>query len=115
MAPVSMTMSDPNPDFKVTILFNVKKLENGTRYICNGRPIESRINGKSHMVYRTAPFSITLSYLVFKVRPFFDTEYLTLIDLLPTFQGYNNIQRPITRLIVSRVRSINGSVSSDLE
>jgi len=34
-----------NPDFKVTILFNVEKLENGTRqsYIYNGRPIESRI------------------------------------------------------------------------
>ena len=33
------------PDFKFTILFNVKKLENGTRqsYIYNGQPIESRI------------------------------------------------------------------------
>jgi len=31
MAPVSMTLSDLQPDFKVTILFDVKKLENGTR------------------------------------------------------------------------------------
>ena len=36
-------------------------------------------NKKSHMVYRTAPFSMTLNdpNLVFKVTPFFDTEYLT--------------------------------------
>jgi len=30
------------------------------------------------MIYRTAPFSMTLvSNLVFKVMPFIDTEYLT--------------------------------------
>jgi len=54
------------PDFKITILFNVKKLENGT-------------NRKSHIVYRTASFSVTLNdpNLVFKVTAFFDTEYLT--------------------------------------
>ena len=36
-------------------------------------------NIKSHMVYRTAPFSMTLatSNLAFKVTPLFDTEYLT--------------------------------------
>jgi len=28
---------------------------------------------------------------------------VTLSDLYPTFQGHNNIQRQITRLIVSRV------------
>ena len=31
MAPVSMILSDPNPDLMVTIIFNVKKLKNGTR------------------------------------------------------------------------------------
>jgi len=37
------------------------------------------INRKSHMVYRTEPFSMTLNdpNLVFKVTPLFDTEYLT--------------------------------------
>ena len=44
-----------NPDFKVTILFNVKKLENGTRYL------QWPTNRKSHVVYRTAPFSTTLN------------------------------------------------------
>jgi len=34
-------------------------------------------NRKSHMVYRSVPFSMTLKDLVFKVTPFFDTEYLT--------------------------------------
>jgi len=36
-------------------------------------------NRKSHMVYRTAPFSMTLTTpnLSFKVTPLFDTEYLT--------------------------------------
>ena len=36
-------------------------------------------NRKSHMVDRTAPFSIILNdpNLVFKVTPVFDTEYLT--------------------------------------
>ena len=31
---------------------------------------------------------------------------MTLTDLQPTFQGHNNIQRQITRLLLSRVRSI---------
>jgi len=46
------------PDFKVTILFNVKKNSKMVQdsYIYNGRPIESR-----NMVYRTAPFSVTLN------------------------------------------------------
>jgi len=41
--------------------------------------LQWRTNRKSHMVYRTAPFSMTLNdpNLVFKVTPFFDTEYLT--------------------------------------
>ena len=36
-------------------------------------------NRKSPMVYRTAPFAMTLNdlNLVFKVTPFFDTVYLT--------------------------------------
>jgi len=40
-----MTLSDLYPNFKVTILFDVKKRENGTRWIYsyNGWPIESRI------------------------------------------------------------------------
>jgi len=41
--------------------------------------LQWRTNRKSHMVYRTAPFSMTLNdpNLVFKVTPFFDTEYIT--------------------------------------
>ena len=31
---------------------------------------------------------------------------MTLSDLWPTFQGHDNIQRPITRLILSRVWSV---------
>jgi len=54
-----------NPDFKVTILFDVKKLE-----MVQDRAIVTMIgeykiqwptNRKSHMVYRTAPFSMTLN------------------------------------------------------
>jgi len=47
----------PYLDFKVKIFFNVKYLRNGTRYnyICNGR-----LKG-SPMVYRVAPFSVTLN------------------------------------------------------
>ena len=35
-------------------------------------------NRKSYMIYRTAPFSMTLNdpYPGFKVTPFFDAEYL---------------------------------------
>ena len=72
---------------------------------------------KSHMVYRTAPFSMNLTpnprvrVRVGKVRkpyPNFQMVPLsmTLSDLWPTFQGHNNIQRPITRLTVSRVWSV---------
>ena len=54
--------------------YSTSKLENDTRYsfIYNRRPIEIR------MVYWTAPFSMTLKdpNPDFKVRPFFDTEYL---------------------------------------
>jgi len=42
-----------NPDFKVTILFHVEQLKNGTRYL------QWWTNRKSYMVYRTAPFSVT--------------------------------------------------------
>jgi len=70
------------------------------------------------MVYRTAPFSMTLTpnprvrVKVGKVRkpyPNFQTVPLsmTLSDLWPTFQGHDNIQYPITRLIVSRVWSVH--------
>jgi len=31
-APFSMTLNDPNPDFKVTPLFNAEYLGNGTTY-----------------------------------------------------------------------------------
>jgi len=48
-----------NPDFKVTILFNVKKLENVDRAILI--MADRRINRKSYTVYGTAPFSITLN------------------------------------------------------
>jgi len=39
----SFSHLDLYPDFKITILFNVKQLENGTRYSYsyNGPPIES--------------------------------------------------------------------------
>jgi len=88
-----------NPDFKVTILFNVKQLENGTELY-----LQWRTNRKSHMVYRTAPFSMTLtpnprvriSVRVGKVRkpyPNFQMVPLSMIlsDLWPTFQGHDNI------------------------
>ena len=70
------------------------------------------------MVYRTAPFSMTLTPnhrvrvregKVRKPYPNFQMVPLsmTLSDLWPTFQGHDNIQRPITRLIVSRVWSVH--------
>ena len=71
------------------------------------------------MVYRTAPFSMTLTpnprvrvrVRVGKVRkpyPNFQMVPLPMIlsDFWPTFQGHDNIQRPITRLIVSRVYGV---------
>ena len=83
-------------------------------------------NRKSHMVYRTAPFSTTLTHnprirvRVRKVRkpyPNFQMVPLSMIlsDLWPTFQGHDNIQCPITRLTVVVYDLSNGSVSSDLE
>jgi len=85
--------------------------------------LQWRTNRKSHMVYRTAQFSMTLTpnprvrvmvrvrFRVGKVRkpyPNFQMVPLsmTLSDLWPTFQGHDNIQRPITRLTVSRVWSV---------
>ena len=83
--------------------------------------LQWRTNRKSHMVYRTAPFSMTLTpnprvmvmvrIRVSKVRkpyPNFQMVPLsmTLSDLWSTFQGHDNIQRPITPLIVSRVWSV---------
>jgi len=56
-----------NLDFKVTILFNVKLLEHGTKYV------QRQINSKSYMIYRTTPFSITLN------------------DPYPRFQGHSSL------------------------
>jgi len=57
------------------ILFNVKKLENGTRYryIYNGQQIESRIwsTERRHFLW---PW--TTANLVSKVTPLFDNKYL---------------------------------------
>jgi len=74
------------------------------------------------MVYRTAQFSMTLApnhrvrvrvivrvrFWVGKVRkPYLNFQMvplsMILSNLWPTFQGHDNIQRPITRLTVSRV------------
>jgi len=63
-----------NPNFKVTILFNVKCQITRKRYKIE-LYLQWPTNRKSHVVYRTAPFSMTLN-LVFKVTPFFDPEYL---------------------------------------
>jgi len=60
------------------------------------------------MVYQTAPFSMTLTpnprvrVRVGKVRkPYINFQMvplsMILSDLKPTFQGHDNIQRPITR------------------
>ena len=72
-----------NPDFKVTILFNVKLLKNGTRqsYIYNGglRAIDfGRTNTKSYDLSNGAIFSDLERLLPpgFKVTPFFDADYL---------------------------------------
>jgi len=45
----------PNVDFKVTILFNVKWLQNGTR-----QDLQRPTNRNSYMIYRAVPFSMTL-------------------------------------------------------
>ena len=39
IAPFSMTLNDPNPDFKVTPLFDAECLRNGTRINYNGLTI----------------------------------------------------------------------------
>ena len=66
-----------NPNFKV------KWLENGTTcsYTYDGR--------KSYMIYRTAPFSMTLNdpYPGFMVTPFFDAEYLRKKSEIHSFNG----------------------------
>ena len=49
MVSCPMTLNDPNLDFKVTILLNVKQLENGTRQSDRARPILTI--KKSYMVY----------------------------------------------------------------
>ena len=96
-----------NRDFKVTILFEFGQITR-KRYKIE-LYLQWRTNRKSHMVYRTAPFSMTLTpnprirVRVGKVRkpyPNFQMVPLsmTLSDLWPTFQGHDNIQRPITRL-----------------
>jgi len=48
------------PDFKVTILFNVEQLKNGRPYQIE-LYLQWRTNRKSYMVYRTAPFSMTVN------------------------------------------------------
>ena len=66
-----------NPDFKVTILFNVKKTRKWYKielYVqLNGRPIECRIWSIKRRYFQR---SWTTPKLVFNVTPFFDTEYL---------------------------------------
>jgi len=47
-----------NPDFKVTILFNVKKTR---KWYKISLYLQWPTNRKSHMVYQTAPFSMTLN------------------------------------------------------
>jgi len=63
-----------NPNFKVTISQRqiTRKWYNLEIYL------QLPTNRKSYMIYRTAPFSITLNdpYPGFKVTPFFDAEYL---------------------------------------
>ena len=71
MVPVWMTFSDL---FKVTIIQRqiTWKLYNIELYL------QWLTNRKSYMIYRTVPFSMTLTdpYRSFKVTPFFDAEYL---------------------------------------
>jgi len=63
-----------NPDFKVTVIQRqiTQKQHKGEPYW------QWRTNKNSYMIYRTAPFSMTLkdSYPGFKVTSFFDAEYL---------------------------------------
>jgi len=76
MIPLSMILSNPtlNPDFKVTILCNVKLLENGTRWsYYNGRPIVSRIWSMERR-YIQQPWTTVAPD--FKVTPSFDAECL---------------------------------------
>ena len=98
----NLLQSEPTDSFMVNIC-TVAQLpghSRGTRFYSRGTYIIQRqitrkwynielylqwsTNGKSHMIYRTAPFSMTLNdpyirayNLVFKVTRFFDTEYLT--------------------------------------
>ena len=67
------------------------------------------VNRKSHMVHRTAPFSMTLNdpNLVFKVTPFFDTEYLT--------NGYRYDHSYYTKRIGNRTQAFKCTSFNDLE
>jgi len=64
-----------NPEFNVTISFNIKKTQKWYKIELY---LQWQTDRKSHMVNLTAPFSMTWTTpnLVFKVTPFFDTEYL---------------------------------------
>jgi len=75
----------PNLVFKVTPFFDTEYLTNGYRH---GHSYYRRRIGNVHPRFQMALISMTLS------------------DLWPTLQGHDNIQRPITRLIVSRVWSV---------
>ena len=117
MVPISMTLSDLWPRFQGHDIIQrqiTRKRYNVELYL------QWRTNRKSHMVYRTAPFSMTLTpnprvmvrVRVGKVRtPYPNFQMvppsMTLSDLWPTFQSHDNIQRRITRLIVSRVWSVH--------
>ena len=66
MVSFSMTLSDPNPGFKVTVYLQVEYL------------ILKNINGKPYTIYRMVPLSMTLSGLWprFQGHDIFDIEYL---------------------------------------
>jgi len=84
MVPVWMTFDDI---FKVTII----QRQITWRWYNIQLYLQWPTNRKSYIIYRTAPFSLTLNdpYPSFKVTPFFDAEYLrngTHTDLRPTQQ-----------------------------
>jgi len=55
-----MTLNDPDPDFKVTIIFDIKNVKIGARQRYN---YYFYINIKIYTIYRMASFTMTLDDL----------------------------------------------------
>ena len=74
MATFPLTLSDPNPGFKVTGYLQVEYLK---KRCVLGTKLLKNTNRKPYTIYRTLQLSIVTSDPDFKVTTVFDIEYLS--------------------------------------